>query len=108
MPNRNSIQHPVRDVVLPLAVVIGLLGNALGFGIAWGKITSRVEVVERAQADERETNAEQSRRIEAIRDQMHVLTSLEAAIQRIDQRLSVKDLKDQALREDLIKRGVIN
>lgn len=39
-------QNPMKDIVLPLAVVIGLVGNALFVGIAWGRLTMRQEAAE--------------------------------------------------------------
>lgn len=32
-----------RDIVLPLGMIIGLLGNALFIGIAYGRITTTME-----------------------------------------------------------------
>lgn len=37
--------HPVRDIVLPLAVVIGLIGNAWWGGVGWGKVSTQLETI---------------------------------------------------------------
>lgn len=64
-------QHPVKDIVLPLAVVIGLITNALFVGIAWGKINYRMEISEREIALQREVAKEQNREIESLKDRAH-------------------------------------
>lgn len=64
-------EHPVKDIVIPLAVVIALLSNALLIGIAWGRITSRVEQVESGIAVEHAKNSDQDRSIGDLRDRMH-------------------------------------
>lgn len=66
-----AVSHPVKDIVLPLAVVIGLVGNALMIGVAWGRISSRVDVVERGYHDERSRNNDQDQGIQTLRDRMH-------------------------------------
>lgn len=54
-------QHPVKDIVLPLAVVIGLIANALMIGIAWGRFSQRMDTYEGVQAsqDQRITKTEE-------------------------------------------------
>jgi hypothetical protein len=37
--------HPVKDIVLPLAVVIGLIGNAWWGGVGWGKVSTQLESI---------------------------------------------------------------
>jgi hypothetical protein len=37
--------HPVKDIVLPLAVVIGLIGNAWWGGVGWGKVSTQLETI---------------------------------------------------------------
>jgi hypothetical protein len=44
--------HPVKDIVLPLAVVIGLLANALMIGIAWGRFSQRMDTYEGVQSSQ--------------------------------------------------------
>jgi len=63
--------HPVKDIVIPLAVVLTLIANALLVGIAWGRITSRVEQVEGGVATEHQKNIDQDRDIINLRDRMH-------------------------------------
>lgn len=36
-------RHPVKDIVLPLAVVIGLVGNAWWGGVGWGKVSHQLD-----------------------------------------------------------------
>ena len=43
--------HPVKDVVLPLAVVIGLIANALMIGVAWGRFSQRMDTYESVQSN---------------------------------------------------------
>lgn len=66
-----ATEHPVKDIVIPLAVVITLLANALLVGIAWGRITARVEQVEGAVAGEHNRNGDQDRALLELRDRMH-------------------------------------
>lgn len=60
--NPPPVQHPVKDVVLPLAVVIGLLVNALMIGVAWGRFSQRMDTYEGIQAtlEQRVTKAEEA------------------------------------------------
>lgn len=37
--------HPVKDIVLPLAVVIGLIGNAWYGGVNWGRVSTQLETL---------------------------------------------------------------
>lgn len=41
----SSAPHPVKDIVLPLAVVIGLIGNAWWGGVGWGKVSTQLETI---------------------------------------------------------------
>jgi hypothetical protein len=41
----NGTAHPVKDIVLPLAVVIGLIGNAWWGGVGWGKVSTQLETI---------------------------------------------------------------
>jgi hypothetical protein len=43
-------EHPVKDIVLPLAVVIGLIGNAWWGGVGWGKVSTQLELLIKTQA----------------------------------------------------------
>jgi len=63
--------HPVKDIVIPLAVVITLLANALLIGVAWGRFSQRMDTYEAAQQkqDARITQAEGAAL--ALRDRMH-------------------------------------
>lgn len=38
-------EHPVREIVLPLAVVIGLIANAFWSGVGWGNVSSKLTTV---------------------------------------------------------------
>ena len=40
MPEKEN--HPVREIVLPLAVVIGLIANAFWSGVGWGQVSSKL------------------------------------------------------------------
>lgn len=61
-----TIPSPMKDVVLPLAVVLGLVGNALFVGIAWGKLTQR--------QDTQETRSlAQEKRLDSLSEQYQVL-----------------------------------
>jgi hypothetical protein len=42
-PSRSG--NPVREIVLPLAVVLGLIGNAWWGGVGWGKVSNQLEQV---------------------------------------------------------------
>lgn len=64
-------EHPVKDIVIPLAVVLTLIANALLIGIAWGRITARVEQVEGGVSVEHQKNIDQDRGITDLRDRMH-------------------------------------
>ena len=66
-----TTDHPVKDIVIPLAVVLTLIANALLVGIAWGRITSRVEQVESGVGIEHEKNTTQDQRLLELRDRMH-------------------------------------
>jgi hypothetical protein len=63
--------HPVKDIVLPLAVVITLLANALMIGVAWGRFSQRMENYEGVQTGlaQRITDAEKAALV--MRDRMH-------------------------------------
>jgi len=37
--------NPVREIVLPLAVVLGLIGNAWWGGLGWGRVSNQLEEV---------------------------------------------------------------
>lgn len=43
--DRSRGGSPVREIVLPLAVVLGLVGNAWWGGMGWGKVSSQLDVV---------------------------------------------------------------
>lgn len=72
---QKPMQNPgvVREVVLPLAVVMTLIGNALFVGVAWGKFSFRMDVTERSIATEQQRNTEQDRAIQALKDRAHDL-----------------------------------
>lgn len=38
-------RHPVKDIVLPLAVVVGLVGNAWWGGVGWGKVSHQLDTL---------------------------------------------------------------
>lgn len=80
--------HPVKDIVLPLAVVIGLVANALLIGIAWGRITARVEQVEATVTTALAKNLEQDRSITDFRDRMH---DLERDVKEDERRFQLLD-----------------
>jgi hypothetical protein len=44
-PEPPPTPHPVKDIVLPLAVVIGLIGNAWWGGVGWGKVSTQLETI---------------------------------------------------------------
>lgn len=78
----------MKDIVLPLAVVITLIANALMVGIAWGKFSTRLEIVERHYNDERGRNTEQDRAIQALKDRAH---DLERDTKEADKRFFMLD-----------------
>jgi hypothetical protein len=80
--------HPVKDIVIPLAVVIALLSNALLIGIAWGRITARVEQVENGVAVEHAKNGDQDRALSDLKDRMH---DVERDVKETDQRFRLFD-----------------
>jgi hypothetical protein len=45
-----SVAHPVKDVVLPLAVVLGLVGNAWWAGEGWGRVNTKLDQLIHAQS----------------------------------------------------------
>lgn len=46
MPDNNDRPNqPMKDVVLPLAVVIGLIGNAWWGGVGWGKVSTKLDSI---------------------------------------------------------------
>lgn len=81
-------EHPVKDIVIPLAVVLGLLTNALLVGVAWGRITARVEQVESTVGAERQKNLDQDHGIADLRDRMH---DAERDIKETDRRFGLLD-----------------
>ena len=81
-------EHPVKDIVIPLAVVLTLIANALLVGIAWGRITARVEQTENGIAIEHGKNSDQDRSIMDLRDRMH---DVERDIKEDDRRFGLLD-----------------
>lgn|GEM_PF-5589316 len=66
-----TTDHPVKDIVIPLAVVLTLIANALLVGIAWGKITSQVEQIKGGVISIEQKNTERDRAVTDLRDRMH-------------------------------------
>lgn len=53
-------QQPVRDIVIPLVVVIGLIGNAWWGGVGWGKVNGKLDtIMERVMAMQSQVSAVQ-------------------------------------------------
>lgn len=80
--------HPVKDIVLPLAVVITLCGNALLVGIAWGRFSQRMDTYEGVQTrqESRLTDQERENRTQGDR-----LRDLERDIKDGDRRFLLLD-----------------
>lgn len=66
--------HPVKDIVLPLAVVIGLLANALLAGIAWGRIGQRMDTNEATDGRQNSQIEKLDERFMDLRDGVRDLT----------------------------------
>jgi hypothetical protein len=66
-------EHPVREIVLPLVVVLGLIGNALIIGVAWGRFSQRMDTYESGQVEVKEKNRQQDEKIESQRDRLRDL-----------------------------------
>lgn len=62
--------HPVKDVVLPLAVVIGLIANALMIGVAWGRFGQRMDTYETIQSSHAGRIEKMEEREQALRDRV--------------------------------------
>lgn len=87
--SKPSLTHPVRDIVLPLATVMVLVGNTLMIGIAWGRITQKQETYEFYQSETRQQMREALQLMEKIEDRVHDL-----------ERDAVQDRKDFSLLEN--------
>lgn len=44
-PRSPAMAHPVKEIVLPLATVLLLVGNAWWAGVGWGKVSTQLEGV---------------------------------------------------------------
>jgi uncharacterized protein HemX len=66
-------QHPVKDVVLPLAVVVGLIANALVIGVAWGRFSQRMDTYEAAQVNHTRRIEKMEEKEQAMRDRVRDL-----------------------------------
>lgn len=72
-PPPSQAPHPVKDIVLPLAVVIGLIANALMIGVAWGRFSQRMDTYEKIQADLSGRVTKQEEKELALRDRVRDL-----------------------------------
>lgn len=60
--------HPVKDIVLPLAVVIALIANALFVGVAWGRFTERQAINEALDSVQSASLKEHDKQLLDLRD----------------------------------------
>ena len=44
-PAKTAERQPMRDIVIPLAVVIGLIGNAWWGGVGWGRVNGKLDTI---------------------------------------------------------------
>jgi len=65
--------HPVREIVLPLAIVIGLLGNALLIGVSWGRFTQRLDILDQRQEVQSGVLDGHGKAIQDTKDRVHDL-----------------------------------
>jgi predicted nucleic acid-binding Zn-ribbon protein len=63
--------HPVREIVLPLAVVLGLVANGILVGVAWGKLSTVVTVINENQTKQSDQLKELTVRVQGIGDRLH-------------------------------------
>lgn len=70
---RPPVSHPVKDIVLPLTVVVGLVVNAFFMGNVWGKISYRMDIMDFTLSEEKAKNSEQDKHLQALRDRTHDL-----------------------------------
>lgn len=63
--------HPVKDIVLPLVVVLALVANALMVGISWGRFSQRLDTIDllMGQQDRRVESLEKG--AQDLRDRVH-------------------------------------
>jgi hypothetical protein len=66
-------EHPVKEIVLPLAVVMGLVGNALFIGISWGRVTQRLDIMDQKQDAQSSVIDSHSKSIQDVKDRVHDL-----------------------------------
>jgi hypothetical protein len=69
-----SQQQTMREVVLPLAVVIGLIVNALLVGTAWGRLGQRLDTNEALDAAQGSRIEKVEERVQTLRDTLRDLT----------------------------------
>lgn len=81
--------HPVKDIVLPLAVVVALITNALMIGVAWGRLGQRLDTLDSGQREQREALKDLGETDQAIKDRLRDL-----------ERDASEDRKDFQLLED--------
>ena len=87
-PERRA-PHPVKDIVLPLAVVVALITNALMVGIAWGRLGQRLDTLDTGQREHREAIQALQRQNQETRDRLRDL-----------ERDAIEDRKDFDFLED--------
>lgn len=68
-----SIAHPVRDIVLPLITILAFGASAIGWGVTWGKVSTRVDITEKLYLEVRDENDAQNRDIQSLKDRTHDL-----------------------------------
>lgn len=69
----DTTEHPVREIVLPLAVAVGLIVNALMVGISWGRMGQRMDTIDQSQARQAETLKNVNESLQNLRDRVHDL-----------------------------------
>jgi hypothetical protein len=67
-------QQTMREVVLPLAVVIGLIVNALLVGTAWGRLGQRLDTNDAVDASQTSRIEKSEERLQTLRDTVRDLS----------------------------------
>jgi hypothetical protein len=68
-----SISHPVRDIVLPLLTLIAFSASAIGWGVTWGKVSTRVDITEKLYTEVHDKNTAQDLTLQSLKDRTHDL-----------------------------------
>lgn len=69
----SSITHPIKEIVMPLLTILLFVANAIGWGVTWGKVTTRVDVTEKLYIEANNKNLSQDLAIQSLKDRTHDL-----------------------------------